>query len=348
MLAEEITNLIDKKGYLLADGATGTNLFDMGLESGYPPELWNQEKPDLVSNNHKKFIEAGSDIILTNSFGANKYRLALHNSEDKVRDINFEAAQIARRNADSSKKKVLVAGSIGPTGEILHPIGSLSIEDAILAFTDQAMALKEGGSDLLWIETMSSSEEMDAAISAAVKTGLPTICSYSFDTHGKSMMGLEPRELAILSDRYSDIVIGYGANCGIGAAELIGSIMCFSQSSMENDQFIVAKGNCGIPQFRGTEIVYDGTPEMMAQYAIYARSLGAKIIGGCCGTTHLHVKAMRDALENHTETVNFDLDKVIESLGKMTDGNIQMIKNYLDPNIPEKKVERKRRRRSRS
>ena len=117
---------------------------------------------------------------------------------------------------------------------------------------------------------------------------------------------------------------------------------------MENNQFIVAKGNCGIPQFRGTEIVYDGTPEMMAQYAIYARSLGAKIIGGCCGTTHLHVKAMRDALENHTETVNFDLDKVIESLGKMTDGNIQMIKNYLDPNIPEKKVERKRRRRRRS
>ena len=145
MLAEEIVNLINKKGYLLADGATGTNLFDMGLESGYPPELWNQEKPDLVSNNHKKFIEAGSDIILTNSFGANKYRLALHNSEDEVIDINFEAAQIARRIADSSKKKVLVAGSIGPTGEILHPIGPLSIEDAILAFTDQAMALKEGG-----------------------------------------------------------------------------------------------------------------------------------------------------------------------------------------------------------
>ena len=348
MLTEEIVNLINKKGYLLADGATGTNLFDMGLESGYPPELWNQEKPDLVSNNHKKFIEAGSDVILTNSFGANKYRLALHNSEDKVRDINFEAAQIARRNADSSKKKVLVAGSIGPTGEILHPIGSLSIEDAILAFTDQAMALKEGGSDLLWIETMSSSEEMDAAINAAVKTGLPTICSYSFDTHGKSMMGLEPRELAILSDKYCDVVIGYGANCGIGAAELIGSIMCFNQSVLENNQFIVAKGNCGMPQFRGTEIVYDGTPEMMAQYAIYARSLGAKIIGGCCGTTHLHVKAMSDALENHTEMVNFELDDVIDSLGKMTDGNIQMIKNYLDPSILRKKVERKRRSRRRS
>ena len=100
------------------------------------------------------------------------------------------------------------------------------------------------------------------------------------------------------------LLLDMGANCGIGAAELIGSIMCFSQSSMENDQFIVAKGNCGIPQFRGTEIVYDGTPEMMAEYAIYARSLGAKIIGGCCGTTHLHVKAMSDALENHTETVN--------------------------------------------
>ena len=232
---QKIVNLINEKGYLLADGATGTNLFDMGLESGYPPELWNEEKPDLVSMNHKNFIEAGSDILLTNSFGANRYRLKLHNCEDRVREINIAAARIAKENASSSDRIVLVAGSIGPTGEILEPIGPLSIEDATSAFTDQAMALKEGGSDMLWIETMSSIEEMEAAINAAGKTNLPTICSFSFDTHGRSMMGLEPKELAILADKHKHDVIGYGANCGIGASELVGSIKCFNQSIINNE-----------------------------------------------------------------------------------------------------------------
>ena len=347
MDTEEIKKLIDEKGYLLADGATGTNLFDLGLESGYPPELWNEEKPDLISENHKSFIEAGSDIILTNSFGANKYRLALHKCEDRVKEINFAAAKIARETANSSERTILVAGSIGPTGEIFQPIGPLSIEDAIEAFTDQALALKEGGCDMLWIETMSSSEEMSAAINATEKTGLPTICTYSFDTHGKSMMGLEPKELARLTDNYKDVVIGYGANCGIGASELIGSIKCFSKSVVNEDQFIVAKGNCGIPQFKGTEIIYDGTPELMAQYALYARNLGAKIIGGCCGTTQSHVKAMSDALNNHSKGPVFELNQVIEDLGAMTEGNIQMIKNYLSPNTSTDSSEGRKRRRGR-
>ncbi len=341
MKIEKIINLINEKGYLLADGATGTNLFDMGLESGYPPELWNEEKPDLVSTNHKNFIKAGSDIILTNSFGANKYRLMLHNCGDRVKEINYAAAKIARENADSSDRTVLVAGSIGPTGEILQPLGPLSTKDAMSAFEDQAMALKDGGCDMLWIETMSSSEEMAAAINAAKNTELPTICTYSFDTHGKSMMGLEPKELAILSDKYEDIVVGYGANCGIGASELIGSIMCFSQSIVNENQFIVAKGNCGIPVFKGTEITYNGTPEMMAQYALYAKGLGAKVIGGCCGTTHVHIKAMSDALSNDSKN-NFDLNQVIEDLGDMTKGNIQMIENYLNPNTSNDSTQRRR------
>ncbi len=348
MEAEKIISLINEKGYLLADGATGTNLFDMGLESGYPPELWNEEKPDLVSINHKNFIEAGSDIILTNSFGANRYRLTLHNCEDRVKEINIAAARIARESSRSSGRTVLVAGSIGPTGEILQPIGTLSIQDAVSAFTDQAMALKEGGCDMIWVETMSSIEEMDAAIKAAQKTDLPTICTFSFDTHGRSMMGLEPKELAMLADSNKDAVIGYGANCGIGASELIGSIICFSRSILNDEQLIVAKGNCGIPEFKGSEIKYSGTPEMMAKYALHARSLGAKIIGGCCGTTHIHVKAMSEALSGDSENMNFELNKVIEDLGEMTKGNIQMIKNYLNPNTTPEKPERKRRRRRRS
>ena len=244
----KIEKLIAKKGFVIADGATGTNLFSMGLDSGHPPELWNIEFPERVFHNHKNFIDAGSDLILTNSFGANRFRLALHKAEHQVHELNFEAASIARKAADLSERTILVAGSIGPTGEILEPLGELSKTEAESAFTDQALALKEGGVDLTWIETMSSQEEMESAIAACKNTGLPIVCTYSFDTHGKSMMGLEPKELVKLAEQHSPQIIGYGANCGIGAAELIGSILCLSKSRKNHAMQIVAKGNCGIPE----------------------------------------------------------------------------------------------------
>ena len=238
---------IKKKGYLLADGATGTNLFDMGLESGYSPEFWNLEYPERVKANHESFIRAGSDIVLTNSFGANEYRLALHNAEDKVEELNFEAASIAKESSNKFEKHVFIAGSIGPTGEILEPLGVLSKTDAQAAFKQQALALKDGGADLLWIETMSSEEEMEAALLGAKESSLPIICSYSFDTHGKSMMGLEPSKLAELARKFYPDVIGYGANCGIGASELIGSLICFKTSKKNDNLLLIAKGNCGVP-----------------------------------------------------------------------------------------------------
>ena len=151
-----IIEKIKDKGYLLADGATGTNLFDMGLESGYPPELWNLEHPDRVRSNHESFLQAGSDILLTNSFGANEFRLSLHGDEDRVDEINFEAAQIAKKSAKNTKKEVFIAGSIGPTGEIIEPLGDLSKDKAKDAFLRQSLALKAGGVDFIWIETMSS------------------------------------------------------------------------------------------------------------------------------------------------------------------------------------------------
>ena len=153
--------------------------------------------------------------------------------------------------------------------------------------------------------------------------------------------------MASITDKYKDGGIGYRANCGIGASELIGSIKCFSKSVVNEDQFIVAKGNCGIPQFKGTEIKYDGTPELMARYALYARNLGAKIIGGCCGTTQSHVKAMSDALNNQSKGPVFELNQVIEDLGAMTEGNIQMIENYLNPNTSRDSSEGRKRRRGR-
>ena len=150
-MMSRIKEKIKEKGYLLADGATGTNLFDMGLESGYPPELWNLEHPERVLMNHQNFINAGSDILLTNSFGANEFRLALHNAEKKVHEINCEAAFLAKKAFEDSKREIFIAGSIGPTGEILEPLGTLSKENTKQAFLKQTMALKEGGVDFLWI-----------------------------------------------------------------------------------------------------------------------------------------------------------------------------------------------------
>jgi len=327
----KIEKLIAEKGWLLADGATGTNLFSMGLESGDPPELWNLEFPDRVYLNHQNFIEAGSDLILTNTFGANRFRLALHNAENQVHELNVAGAEIALKAADLCERTVIVAGSIGPTGEIIEPLGEVTKAEATSAFTDQAIALKEGGVDVAWIESMYSEEEMECAIIASEQIGLPIVLTNTFDSHGKSMMGLEPEQLVRIAEQHSPEIIGYGANCGIGASELIGSVLCLAKSRKNHTMHLVAKGNCGIPEYKDGEIVYTGTEEIMAAYACYARKLGATIIGGCCGTKQEHVKAMADALEANEIDCPIELDEIIKSLGEMTKGNIIMVEKYLNP-----------------
>jgi 5-methyltetrahydrofolate--homocysteine methyltransferase len=144
----------------LADGATGSNLFDVGLMSGDAPELWNTEHPDRIANLHKSFVDAGADIILTNTFGGTVYRLKLHQAQGRMAELNQTAARIAREVADASGREVAVAGSMGPTGEIMEPIGTLTFDQAKAAFAEQALALAAGGVDVLWIETMSSREEV--------------------------------------------------------------------------------------------------------------------------------------------------------------------------------------------
>ena len=344
----EIKKLIREKGYLIADGATGTNLFSMGLESGYPPELWNIEAPQKVAKNHTKFIQAGSDIILTNTFGANKHRLKLHDAQDRTYEINFEAAKIARKLASKCKRKIIVAGSIGPTGELITPLGQLTREDAIETFTEQTKGLKDGGIDLAWIETMSAEEELECAILAAKNNNLPIVCTYSFDTHGKSMMGLEPKDLVRLAEKYYPDVIGYGANCGIGASELIGTMICLAKERKNKAMYLIAKGNCGIPEFIEGEITYTGTPDLMAKYASFAKQIGADIIGGCCGTKHEHIAAMRDAL-NSNQSSDIDLELIKNSLGNFSSGNAALIDRYLNPNKEVKPLlKRKTRRRKKN
>ncbi len=310
-----LSNIISNKGWCVADGATGTNLFSRGLETGYPPELWSVERPDDVMCLHNGFLQAGSDLILTNSFGGTGFRLKLHNAQDQTRELNIAAAKLARRAVDAhyniAGKKAIVAGSIGPTGELFEPLGQLTHASAIAGFSEQAHALAEGGVDVLWIETMSSNEEVAAAIEAAKTTGLPICATMTFDTASRSMMGVMPAEFAEFARGLGANFIG--ANCGIGPAELLHSVRGILAAS--GSLPVVAKGNCGIPAYFEGAIHYHGTPELMAEYALFARDLGAKIIGGCCGTSPAHVAAMVAALDK-TPPRDFNEVAMVAALGE--------------------------------
>ena len=313
-----IRDRLNSRPWLLADGATGTNYFMMGLESGDAPEMWNFEHPDRVRSLHKRFIEAGADIVLTNSFGGNRHRLKLHNAQDQVREINIAAAKNARAEADAfTARTIFVGGSVGPTGEIFQPVGTFAYEEGVAAFEEQAKALKEGGVDVIWIETMSSEEELRAAVEGVSKVGLPIVTTMSFDTNGRTMMGITPAAFGKLANDLKATPVAIGANCGVGASELVATVMGISAA--RPDAHVVAKGNCGIPQYKEGHIHYTGTPELMADYARIALDAGAKIIGGCCGTSPDHLASMRKALEGHTKGARPTIELVEEKLGPVSE-----------------------------
>jgi methionine synthase I (cobalamin-dependent) len=316
-MTDRLTSLLAERPWLLADGATGSNLFERGLRSGDAPELWNSDHPERVAELQRAFVEAGADIILTNSFGGTRHRLKLHRAEDRVAELNEKAARIARAEADRAERVVLVAGSMGPTGEILEPLGPLSLDDARAAFAEQAVALARGGVDLLWIETMSSIEETEAAVAGAKSTGLPVVATLSFDTNGRTMMGITPSELAGVHRKHN--LAACGSNCGTGPSELVACIVNLATAS-DPSAVLVAKANCGIPQFVNGEIRFNGTPELMAQYACLSLDSGARIIGGCCGTTPEHVRIMRRALESHVRGPKPDLATIESRLGAISNG----------------------------
>ncbi|MFK7992561.1 MAG: betaine--homocysteine S-methyltransferase [Granulosicoccus sp.] len=318
-----LESLLSEKGLLLADGATGTNLFDVGLQTGDAPELWNLDHPDRISNLHRSFVEAGSDIILTNSFGGTHYRLALHDCAHRVAELNGAAARLARAEANKVDRKVLVAGSMGPTGEILEPNGPVSIEQAQEAFAEQARALADGGADVLWIETISSAEEIQAAVKGASQIGLPIVYTVSIDTNGRTMMGLTPAEALTISTGLNTHITAMGSNCGVGASEVVAAV-CNLQTAaneIDNQPALVAKANCGIPEYVDGKITYSGTPELMGIYAGLCADAGATIIGGCCGTTPLHVAAMRKAIDEwQAGAPSPSADKIVEHLGELSQG----------------------------
>jgi methionine synthase I (cobalamin-dependent) len=310
-----LQNLLAEGRPLLADGATGTNLFAMGLTSGDNPELWNDIHSDRVAALHQGFVDAGADIILTNSFGANRRRLMLHKLEDRTRGLARLAAQIARGVADASGRRIVVAGSVGPTGDLLAPLGPLSEDDAFEVFCEQIEGLKEGGADVAWIETMSAPEEIRAAARAAAAIGMPYTITASFDTAGKTMMGVAPAALAELASGFAPPPVAFGANCGVGASDLLMSVLAISEAFPGAK--VIAKANAGIPQWHGAHIHYSGTPELMANYARLAVDAGASIIGGCCGTTAQHLLAMRRAIDGHSAEARPDEARVVDLLGAL-------------------------------
>jgi 5-methyltetrahydrofolate--homocysteine methyltransferase len=279
---------------VVGDGAMGTMLQSAGLTDGGAPELWNVERPEAIRGIHRAYAEAGAQIVTTNTFGGTSARLKLHNLQDRVYELNRAGAELAREAADEFD--ALVAGDIGPSGELIEPVGPLSMEEAIAMFAQQARGLIDGGADFILIETMSHLNEVEAAIKGvrAVDQDIPIAATMSFDTNFHTMMGVSPREAVEAIAGWGVQVIG--ANCGNGPAE-IETVMTQMAQYRPEGVFLIAQSNAGMPQYVAGKIQYDGTPAVMADNALVSRNLGINVIGACCGSTPTHIAAMRAALE---------------------------------------------------
>lgn len=308
--------LLDEQGTLVADGGMGTSLFDRGLESGASPELMNLESPSTIASVQRDFVEAGADIILTNTFGGNRLRLALHGLETRVREVNEAAVSVARSATAGAGRPVVVAGSIGPTGDLFAPLGPLTNTDAVSVFSEQAEALAAAGVDVLWIETMSSIEELSAAHTAAVDTGVPVVTTMSFDTNGHTMMGVEPGELGRWLASQTRPPAAVGANCGVGLGDVVDAVLGITAAAPGS--VVVAKSNCGIPAYTDGTLRYPEGPQDMASYVDLAMRAGARIIGTCCGSTAAHVKAVRAAVDAHEPSARPTRAEIESRLGLTT------------------------------
>lgn len=310
-MTDRLSELLSVRDWIMADGATGTALFAAGLEAGEPPELWCVDRPEAVLALHRSAVDAGADLFLTNSFGGTAARLKLHGAQGRVRELNRRAAALGREVADAAARPVIVAGSMGPTGEILEPVGALAHAEAVEMFHEQAEGLREGGADVLWVETISAEEELRAASEAAGLADMPWCASMSFDTAGRTMMGVTAGGLAALAGSLPHPPVAVGANCGSGASDLVRAVLGMGGAGRP----LIAKANAGIPRWEGGEVRYDGTPALMADYAVLVRDGGARIIGGCCGTGPAHLTAMRRALEETPPGPRPGLDGVAARLG---------------------------------
>jgi 5-methyltetrahydrofolate--homocysteine methyltransferase len=292
---DALASLLDKEPYLVLDGAMGTLLMKAGLPSGAAPEEWNLSEPDHIRGIHLKYLRAGARVILTNSFGGNSFRLERHGLAAKTFELNQAAAQFAGNARDLAlpESPCLVAGSMGPTGEMMEPLGTLTPKAARDGFAEQAAGLTEGGADLLWIETMSDLREARAAfLGARDRSELPIAVTMTFDAGGWTMMGTTPEQA--LSELIELGPAAFGANCGNGPKEIEGVMSALVE--LDPGVPLIAKSNAGKPTWIAGELVYDGTPAVMAQHATRLRDMGVRLIGGCCGTDPEHIRAMAKGL----------------------------------------------------
>jgi len=289
-----------QEGVFILDGAMGTQLFARGVEVGACSARLNVSSPDVVADIHTAYFEAGSDAVLTNTFSANRYALQRHGLADDVAAINQAAAELAGRAAGSDK---YVLGDIGPTGEFLQPLGTLEPRDLESAFVDQAGALAAGGVDALMIETMTVLDEAAIAIDAAksVAPDLPLFASMAFDRAGddfRTMMGVDVAAAVSKMVAHGADVVGF--NCGTATldeyVELAEKLVAAANAAPEN-VLILAEPNAGKPELIDGQAVYRVTPEEFAAAVQKTNALGIKIIGGCCGTTPEHIKAVSEILE---------------------------------------------------
>jgi len=294
-----------KTEFLVSDGAMGTQLQERGLPTGYCPEEWNISHPEVVQAIHRDYYAAGSDFVETNTFGANRLRLRMHNLsavlkaglENRVQEINKKAVELARAVCPSGH---YVAGSVGPTGEFLEPIGTLTFDEMVDVFAEQIIGMVEGGVDIIVIETMMAVEEASAAVTAAKKhTHLPVIATMTFElgkSGFKTMMGVTP-EVAVktLADVGADAL---GSNCGKGIDDMIGIIREMRQHTSLP---LLAQANAGLPEWINGKAVYHETPEFIRPKVKQLLDSGANIVGGCCGTTPAHIKVIREEVDVYLE-----------------------------------------------
>ena len=280
-------------GAVVVDGGMGTLLQDKGLDDGGSGELWNVERPESIREAHRAYAEAGARILTTNTFGGTKPRLDMHGLGDRVHELNEAGARLAREVAD--EHGALVAGDLGPTGELMAPLGTMDAAEAQAIFAEQLAGLRDGGIDLVLIETMSDLAEVEAAIAAAreVVPELPIVATLSFDTNLRTMMGVRPAD-AVTALAAAGVQV-VGANCGRGPTEMAAIAAQMAEARPEG-LLLIAQSNAGLPQVVGDHFEYDATPDDMAQHAVELRGLGIDLIGACCGSTPEHVGAISRAI----------------------------------------------------
>ena len=274
---------------LIADGATGTMLMAAGLPAGAAPELWNVERPEQIIALHRAYLESGSQIILTNTFGGSRIKLEKFGLGDRVHDLNLAAVSLA---VQASQGSAFVAGDIGPSGELMQPMGSLTYEVALQVFAEQAAALVKGGVDLIWVETMTDLSEAKAAVSGARQvTDLPIFCSLSFGRKARTMMGVSAKQAS--QELWPLGLDAIGANCGEGL-EMIPEVLRQMHEVLPEAPLIV-KPNAGLPNLVAGQTTYDLGPNDFAAKMKEFIPLGAQVIGSCCGSSPAYIAALRSS-----------------------------------------------------